>query len=136
MDSEKIYFAISYLRGIALDYFEPHINEPDLSQSLDFLEDWSVFIQKLSNIFGSYSLKDKDKDMIVAIPFPADEKAVNYFIHFAKYQNQIRWDDHSLQKVVKNALPPRISDELHFSRKDLFTFKGLKRTVMRIDNNY
>jgi len=74
--------------------------------------------------------------VIVAIPFLADEKAVNYFIHFAKYQNQIKWDDHSLQKVVKDALPPRISDELHFSRKDLFTFEGLKRAVMRINNNY
>jgi len=28
-DSEKIYFAISYLRRIALDYFEPFINEPN-----------------------------------------------------------------------------------------------------------
>jgi len=29
-DSEKIYFAILYLRGIALDYFKPFINEPNL----------------------------------------------------------------------------------------------------------
>jgi len=136
VDSEKIYFAISYLRGIALDYFEPYINEPDPSQFLDFLEDWLAFAQKLSNIFGSYSSEDDNEDTIVIIPFPADKKAVNYFIHFTKYQNQIRWDDCSLQKVVKDALPPRISDELYFSRKDLSTFEGLKRTVMRIDSDY
>jgi len=135
-DSEKIYFAISYLRGIALDYFEPYINEPDPTQSLDFLEDWSAFVQKLSNIFGSYSPEDDDEDAIVAIPFPNDEKAVNYFIYFAKYQNRIRWDDCSLRKVVKDALPSRISDELRFSREDLSTFEGLKRAVMRIDSDY
>ena len=28
-DTEKVFFAISYLRGVALDYFEPFINEPD-----------------------------------------------------------------------------------------------------------
>jgi len=28
-DEEKIFFAISYLRGIALEYFEPFISEPD-----------------------------------------------------------------------------------------------------------
>jgi len=28
-DTEKIFFAIFYLRGIALDYFEPYINKPD-----------------------------------------------------------------------------------------------------------
>ena len=89
-DSEKIYFAISYLRGIALDYFEPYINEPDPIQSLDFLEDWSVFVQKLSNIFGSYSPEDDNENAIVAILFPNNEKVVNYFIHFAKYQNRIR----------------------------------------------
>jgi len=38
-DSEKIFFAISYLQGIALDYFEPFINETDPSQSFDFLEE-------------------------------------------------------------------------------------------------
>ena len=72
----------------------------------------------------------------MAIPFPNDEKAVNYFIHFAKYQNRIRWDNRSLRKVIKDALPSRISDELHFSKEDLSTFKGLKRAVIRIDSDY
>jgi len=61
-------------------------------------------MQKLSNLFGSYSPEDNDENAIVAIPFPNDGKAVNYFIQFAKYQNQIRWDDCSLRKVVKDAL--------------------------------
>jgi len=52
---------------------------------LDFLEDWPAFVQKLSNIFGFYSPEDDDKDAIVSIPFPSDGKAVDYFIHFAKY---------------------------------------------------
>jgi len=38
-DSEKIFFAISYLKDIALDYFKPFITEPDPLYSLDFLED-------------------------------------------------------------------------------------------------
>ena len=131
-----MFFAISYLRGVALDYFEPFINEPDPYQNLDFLEDWTAFVQKLSNIFGSYSPEDDDEDAIVAIPFPSDGKAVAYFIHFAKYQNRIRWDDCSLRKVVKDALPSRIRDELRFSHEDVSSFEGLKRAVLRIDNDY
>jgi len=46
-------------------------------------------MQKLSNIFGSYLSKDDDEDTIVAIPFPNDGKAIDYFIHFTKYQNYI-----------------------------------------------
>ena len=67
IDTGKIFFAISYLRGVALDYFEPFINKLDPHQSLDFLEDWSVFVQKLYNIFGSYSPEDDDENAIVAI---------------------------------------------------------------------
>ena len=88
-DADKVFFAIFYLQGIALDYFEPFINKPDPYHNLDFLEDWSAFMQKLSNIFGSYLSKDDDEDTIVAIPFPNDGKAIDYFIHFTKYQNYI-----------------------------------------------
>ena len=86
-DTEKIFFAISYLRGVALDYFEPFINEDNDPQAYDFLEEWLAFVQKLSNLFGSYSPEDDDEDAIVAIPFLNDGKTVNYFIQFAKYQN-------------------------------------------------
>jgi len=87
--TEKIFFVISYLRRVVLDYFELFINELNPYQNLNFLKDWFSFIQKLSNIFGSYTLEDNDEDAIVAIPFPNKGKAVNYFICFAKYQNYI-----------------------------------------------
>jgi len=79
-DTNRIFFAISYLRGIALDYFEPYINKPDPLQDFDFLENQLAFVQKLSNIFGSYSPEDDNEDAIVAIPFSHDGKATNYFI--------------------------------------------------------
>ena len=135
-NTEKIFFAIFYLQGVALDYFEPFINELDPYQNLDFLKDWSSFVQKLSNIFGSYTPEDNDEDAIVAISFPNEGKAVNYFICFVKYQNHIRWDDRFLQKVVKNVLPAHIWDKLRFSHEDLLSFEGLKRSALRIDNDY
>jgi len=103
---------------------------------LDFLEDWSSFVQKLSNIFGSYTLEDDDEDTIMAISFPNEGKTMNYFICFAKYQNCICWDDCSLWKVVKDALPACIWDELCISHEDLSSFEGLRRSILRIDNDY
>ena len=88
-DTEKIFFAISYLCGIALDYFEPFINEADPYKSFDFLKEWPAFVQKLSNLFGLYSPEDDNEDAIVMIFFPYDSKAINYFIQFAKFQNRI-----------------------------------------------
>jgi len=79
-DTKKIFFAISYLWGAALNFFEPFINEADSYQNLDFLEEWPAFVQKLSNLFGSYSPEDNDEDAIATIPFHNDGKAINYFI--------------------------------------------------------
>jgi len=73
-NTDKIFFAISYLWGIALDYFKSFINEPDPYHNFDFLEDWPAFIQKLSNIFGSYSPKDDNEDAIASIPFPSNAR--------------------------------------------------------------
>ena len=64
-----MFFAILYLRGAALDYFELFINEPDLYQCLNFLEDWSTFVQKLSNVFGLYSPEDCHKPPLWLSPF-------------------------------------------------------------------
>ena len=52
-----------------------------------------------------------------------------------KFQNHIRWDDRSLQKIVKDAILNCICDKLRFSHKDISTFEGLKRAVIRIDND-
>jgi len=41
-----------------------------------------------------------------------------------------------LRKVIKNALPSYIQDELRFSHKDISHFEGLKRAALRIDNDY
>ena len=38
-DTDRVYFAISYLTGAALDYFEPFINEPDPENTYDFFSD-------------------------------------------------------------------------------------------------
>jgi len=84
----------------------------------------------------SYSPEDDDEDAIVAILFPNDSKAVNYFIQFAKFQNRICWDNRALRKVVKDTIPNHVHDELRFSHEDVSTFEGLKRAVMRIDNDF
>jgi len=65
---------------MTLDYFELFINEPDLYQNLDFLENWSAFVQRLSNIFSSYSPEDDNKNTIMAISFSNKGKTVSYFI--------------------------------------------------------
>ena len=39
-------------------------------------------------------------------------------------------------KVVKDAIPPCIHNELHFSHENMSSFEGFKRAIMRIDSDY
>jgi len=85
------------------------------------------------------SIREKAQEGEKRLRRMKEEKAarpVNYFIQFAKFQNRIRWDDRALRKVVKDAIPNRIRDKLRFSHEDVSTFEGLKRAVMRIDNDF
>jgi len=93
-------------------------------------------IEELVEIWPNEVCDNNDKDAITAIPFPHDGRATDYFIHFAKYQNRIQWNDRSLCKVVKNTISTRISEKLHYSQENLSSFEGYKRAVMRINDNY
>jgi len=70
------------------------------------------------------------------ILFPLDSKVAIYFIQFAKYQNWIYWGNCLLHKVIKNAIPTKISEKLHYTKKDLSTFEGLKKAILKIDRDY
>ena len=49
-DSAKVTFALSYLRGMALEYFEPAIT--DSEENPEWLEDWTEFVCTLRTQFG------------------------------------------------------------------------------------
>src|SRR5271170_2610300 len=49
-DSAKVNFALSHLRGLALDLFEPAIL--DSEDTPEWLEEWPAFLQSLCSHFG------------------------------------------------------------------------------------
>ena len=49
-DKPKVTFTLSFLRGIALEYFEPSILDSDETPS--WIDNWSTFIQTLWTQFG------------------------------------------------------------------------------------
>ena len=57
-DSDKVTFALSYLKGTALDWFEPSLTS---GESPPWLDDYSNFIGELKNNFGPHDPKGKAK---------------------------------------------------------------------------
>src|ERR1700720_2023774 len=52
----KVNFAISYLKGMALTYFETSLLEPDILNLLAWEDDYSEFVEELKLYFGSSDL--------------------------------------------------------------------------------
>ena len=56
-DGAKVTFALSYLRGTALEFFEPSVLDPP--EDCDWLEDWSAFVRTLRKDFGPIDPAEK-----------------------------------------------------------------------------
>ena len=55
-DEKKVHYTISYLKGAALDWFEPVIMG-ELEEVPDWLHDFPAFIQELTDHFGPYDFR-------------------------------------------------------------------------------
>ena len=51
-DIAKINFAMTYLTGVAQNWFEVSLNQEDQSILQDWLSDWNLFVDKLCRHFG------------------------------------------------------------------------------------
>jgi len=67
-----VFFAILYLRGTVLDYFELFINEPDSYQCFDFLENWTTVTpyNSLGEISGIFHCNNQNKQLKRRIDLP------------------------------------------------------------------
>jgi len=52
MDIVKINFAMTYLTGVAQDWFEMDLNQEDQGILQDWLSNWNLFVDKLCQHFG------------------------------------------------------------------------------------
>ena len=130
----KIFYAISYLRGTALNYFEPYVNSGD--DEPDWLSNWDLFKQELVNNFGSVNPEDEAEAALEKVRFPENGKASKFFIEFAMYASRVSYDDRALRRIAYKALPIRIKDRLAEVTPTPYTFAELKAVVQSIDAHY
>ena len=61
-ENAKVNYAMSFLKGMALDYFEPFLDTPDDEPA--WLEDYELFIEELLINFGPYdALTDAEVEL-------------------------------------------------------------------------
>ena len=132
-EDSKVFYAISYLSGTALEYFEPYVAS---GQEHDFLNNWDSFVKVMTATFGAINPEAAAEAALANVKFPENGKATIFFVNFAKYAERTNFNDSALRYMAYKALPKRIKDRLAVVFPPPETFKELKDLVSSMDARY
>ena len=132
-DETKVTFALSYLRGTALEYFEPSIL--DSSANPNWLYDWSAFIRTLRTHFGPIDPTGDAEEDIDNLKMSENDQIVKYNVKFNQLAIQTGWDDSVLRHRYYSGLAERIKDIMGQQRKPS-TLAAMKNLAHSIDSRH
>ena len=130
-DHRKVFYAISYLKGLALLHFEPYIM--DEKPHPGFMSSWTLFKEELTYHFGSMFPKEEAEQAIEKVRFKENYKAASFFIHFECYKVRTNYNNRTYYHLVKKALPRRIKERLAIVIPKPRTYNELRDLVVQID---
>ena len=129
-DATKVTFALSYLRGTALEYFEPAILESD--DYFDWMDNWSAFLRTLRTQFGPIDPTGDAENGIDYLRMQDGQRIVKYNVEFNRLSVRTGWDDSVLRHRYYTGLAERIKDVMGQQGKPT-TLDGMKVLAHTID---
>jgi len=132
LDRAKVNFAQSYLKGMALELFEPDLLSGGLSSRPDWMDDYSEFMLELQTNFGPHDPSGDAEMQLEQLNMRKGQRINKYVVEFQRLASQVRgWGDGALRRQFYNGLPARIKDEISRMGKPatLSEFKTLAQTI-------
>ena len=112
MDIVKINFAMTYLTGVAQDWFEVGLNQEDQGILQDWLSDWNLFVDELHWYFGLSDSVGKVANMLDNLHMKLDDKISTYNVDFMCYASQLGWGNSILCYCYYQGLPNWIQNPI------------------------
>ena len=112
MDIAKINFAITYLTGVAQNWFEVDLNQEDQGILQDWLSDWNLFVNELHRHFGLSDPIGKAANMLDNLCMKSSDKISTYNVDFMCYASQFGWENSVLYHRYYQGLPNWIQDPI------------------------
>ena len=131
-DASKINYAISYLKGTALDWFEPGLmsdNPPD------WISNYSEFTSELKCNFGLHDPEGDVENELEALQMKDNQQMVKYLVDFNHLAARVTWGDSALRHQLYKGLPNWIKDEVSQIGKPSTLF-GMCQLIQQIDMCY
>jgi hypothetical protein len=134
-DSKKVTFALSYLRDVAQQWFEPAISgltdEPPV-----WLEDWEAFLEELRDNFGPYDETADAEHELTNLKMKDNQRISDYMVRFNALEVLCPWGEHALRYRFYEGLPTRIKDELSKGEGKPRSLIEMRRKAQNIDHRY
>lgn len=129
-ESDKVHFALSYLKGTALEYFEPEMFAIDTEGEPDWLNDYQEFVSELRANFGPYDEVGDAEAKLSKLRMDENKRVTDYLTEFNRLATKLDWGDSALRFAFYNGLAPRLKDDItHHGKPDnLRSMKKLAQT--------
>ena len=132
-DATKVNFALSYLRGTALEYFEPAILDSD--EAPTWIDNWSAFVRTLRIQFGPIDPTADAEDGIDNLKMQDNQRIIKYNVEFNRLAIRTGWDDSVLRHRYYSGLAERIKDIMGQQGKPS-TLEEMKHLAHSIDSRH
>ena len=129
----KVTYALSYLKGTALDWFEPELADED--QDPGWLDDYLEFTQILRDNFGPYDPEGDAETSLENLVMRDNQRITRYIVDFNRYAAQIGWGNSALRHRFYSGLPARLKDEVSKAGKPK-TLSELRSLAQMLDHRY
>ena len=103
---------MTYLTGVAQDWFEVGLNQEDQGILQDWLSDWNLFVDELHRHFGLSDPIGEAANMLDNLCMKPGDKISTYNVDFMRYASQLGWGNSVLCHRYYQGLPNRIQDPI------------------------
>ncbi|KAG6327526.1 hypothetical protein ID866_11563 [Astraeus odoratus] len=113
LDSQKVSFALSFLKGIALTWFKPDLLNTILGTEPAWADNYSEFIIELTTNFGPHNPVSDAKHQLNNLSMKDGNHINKYIVEFNCLITQVHgYGEGTLHHMFYNGFPDHIKDEI------------------------
>src|SRR6266705_4670820 len=131
-DTAKVVFVLSYLKGAALDWFEPDLLCGPQARRSPWMDDYSEFVFELERNFSPHNPVSDAEHLLASLSMKDGQRINRYIVEFNRHASQVRgYGEGALRHHFYNGLPDRIKDEISRVGKptSLYTLHDLAQSI-------
>ena len=111
-DRTKVNYALSYLKGTALDWFEPGLFGLGGSLEPVWMSNYAEFVRELRTNFGPYDVVGDAESELEHLHMKEGQRITKYLVDFSCLATICQWGEPALRHQFYCGLPACIKDEI------------------------